>query len=37
LPFCGPAKRDEKQQMPLLYAYSPVVPPRPKDGPSAFM
>jgi UDP:flavonoid glycosyltransferase YjiC (YdhE family) len=30
LPFFGPAKRREKQQVPLLYAYSPAVLPRPQ-------
>ena len=33
LPFFGPAKQDEKQQVPLLYAYSPLVLPRPTDWP----
>ena len=34
LPFFGPAKRQEKQRIPLLYAYSPVVLPRPSDWPA---
>lgn len=31
LPFFGPAKRHEREQLPLLYAYSPAVLPRPVD------
>lgn len=31
LPYFGPDKRFEKEQVPLLYAYSPAVLPRPAD------
>ncbi len=31
LPFLGPARRQEKRRMPLLYAYSQAVLPRPSD------
>ena len=34
LPLFGPAKRYERQQIPLLYAYSPAVLPRPSDWPA---
>ena len=33
LPYFGPGKRLEKEQIPLLYAYSPAVLPRPADWP----
>lgn len=33
LPFFGPAKRHEIEEIPLLYAYSPAVLPRPVDWP----
>jgi UDP:flavonoid glycosyltransferase YjiC (YdhE family) len=33
LPYFGPDKRHEKERIPLLYAYSPAVLPRPADWP----
>ncbi|MGO8948060.1 MAG: glycosyltransferase [Ktedonobacterales bacterium] len=33
LPFFGPLARQQRQQMPVYYAYSPVVLPRPADWP----
>ena len=33
LAFFGPRKRYEEEQIPLLYAYSPTVLPRPADWP----
>jgi sterol 3beta-glucosyltransferase len=33
LPFFGPVALQEAQRMPLLYAYSPAVLPRPTDWP----
>jgi len=33
LPFFGPGKRQQRQEMPVFYAYSPVVLPRPADWP----
>ena len=33
LPFFGPRRRQEEERLPLLYAYSPTVLPRPADWP----
>lgn len=33
LPFFGPFARQDSERMPLLYAYSPIVLPRPSDWP----
>jgi UDP:flavonoid glycosyltransferase YjiC (YdhE family) len=34
LPFWGPGQRQEREGMPVLYAYSPTVLPRPADWPA---
>ena len=34
LPLLGPARQHQEQRMPLLYAYSPAVLPRPADWPA---
>jgi sterol 3beta-glucosyltransferase len=33
LPFFGPLARQQREEMPVYYAYSPVVLPRPADWP----
>jgi UDP:flavonoid glycosyltransferase YjiC (YdhE family) len=36
LPLLGPVRRQEHEGMPVLYAYSPTLLPRPADWPSRF-